>query len=124
MNKTVKAVDLPHDVRCALEQYMEANPRRFDGQKFDVNGVWGLEDAIDGFLQWNGIIGWTRSIMDIIGAWNPRPQLTQEQRNLLEEAQELLEGYLDVRDTEHGPAANKAMQASQAIDVVLGRRPA
>jgi len=45
-------------------------------------------------------------------------------REILEEAAELLHGYVDVVDSPHGPTANKAMRALQLLEVALGKRPA
>ncbi len=42
----------------------------------------------------------------------------------MEEALELIEGYVDVVDGDYGaPAANNAMRATQALEYALGRRP-
>ncbi len=42
----------------------------------------------------------------------------------MEEALEMIEGYVDVVDGDYGvPAANSAMRATQTLEYALGRRP-
>lgn len=67
--RTVDITTLPMPVQRALKEFVVSNPSRFDNVSFEAMGTtWGLEDALDAYLNWEGVIGYTRLLMAIFNA--------------------------------------------------------
>jgi hypothetical protein len=62
----VKPSDLPDSVEEDLREYVEANPANFDGQPFSSQDQWDVKGAVDAYLRWNGVIGYTEGVMAIV----------------------------------------------------------
>lgn len=66
---------LPIKVQSDIREFVRDNPRLYDGiTKVEDDSTWGVIDALDAYLQWNGVIGWTRTIYAIFEAANKGEQ--------------------------------------------------
>lgn len=71
MNKfVVQIADLPPVIQADIHLFNEENP--VYAKVIPVDGVMPLEDALEAWLGWNGILGFTNRIMNIIENSQPR----------------------------------------------------
>ena len=61
----VKISDLPQHIQNDIEECVADNPSHFQ-RGFDAQATWPLQEALDAYLLWNGIIGYTSKILSIV----------------------------------------------------------